>query len=66
MVSPVADTAPGWVEVRPIGPKDDVKRLAQEINATREVRVDSGCVGPRTDGKYARSLTVRDRPGGAA
>ncbi len=57
----MADGTPGWVEVRLIGPKDDVKRLAQEIIAVREVRVDSGCVGPRDDGKYARHITVRDR-----
>ncbi len=57
----MADGTPGWVEVRLIGPKNDLKRLAQEITAVREVRVDSGCVGPRDDGKYARHMTVRDR-----
>lgn len=60
----VNDT-PGWVEVRLIGPKAVVKDLARLIAEGREKACDSGTQGPRRDGKYARSMTVRLRAGEA-
>ncbi len=59
----VTDGTPGWVEVRLIGPKDDVLHLAHEMTQGREVRIDSGCVGPRADGNHERYMTVRGRAG---
>jgi hypothetical protein len=63
---PAAEQAAGWVEVRLIGPKPVVKDLARLIGEGREKSCDSGTQGPRRDGKYARSMTVRLRPAEAA
>jgi hypothetical protein len=53
----MADT-PGWVQVRPLGPKDDVKALAQMLAAGHEVKADSGSCR-RNDREYQRIITVR-------
>lgn len=57
----MADTTPGWVEVRLIGPKADVKALARLITQGRDSAADSGTTGPRRDGKHMRAMTVRLR-----
>lgn len=54
----MAERVPGWVQVRLLGPKGDVKVLAQQLTASHEVKADSGSCR-RNDREYQRIITVR-------